>query len=178
MNSKRQLEEMRKKRKIFVEEYLKDLNATQAAIRAGYSERSARRQGHILLTEPAIADAVAKHSGKLTQRNGSAADQVVTWFLERASLDPADMFDEHGELLPVKAMPEHVRRNVESYEMTKYGPKVKLQSRQAALDSLAKYHQLFLERHHVEHSGAISLHFDFGAATKPPPEVPADETVR
>ncbi len=42
----------------FVEEYLLDLNATQAAIRAGYSKRTAKAQGSRLLTHPSVSDAI------------------------------------------------------------------------------------------------------------------------
>jgi phage terminase small subunit len=54
---------------LFVQEYLKDLNATQAAIRAGYAEKTARVMGPENLSKPAIRDAVdealAKRSGKI-----------------------------------------------------------------------------------------------------------------
>lgn len=48
------------KQRLFVVEYLKDLNATQAAIRAGYSEKTARSQGQRLLTNVDIAAAIKK----------------------------------------------------------------------------------------------------------------------
>ena len=46
----------------FVEEYLVDLNATQAAIRAGYSPKTARQQGHENLTKPYIEAAIQRAS--------------------------------------------------------------------------------------------------------------------
>lgn len=49
---------MNRKRQAFVREYLKDFNATQAALRAGYSPRTARQQASILLTKQDIAAAV------------------------------------------------------------------------------------------------------------------------
>jgi phage terminase small subunit len=48
------------KQRLFVVEYLKDLNATQAAVRAGYSEKTARSQGQRLLTNVDIAAAIKK----------------------------------------------------------------------------------------------------------------------
>lgn len=57
------------KQQRFVAEYLIDLNATQAAIRAGYSERTAKAIGCENLTKPniaaAIAEGIAKRAGKL-----------------------------------------------------------------------------------------------------------------
>ena len=59
------------KQKRFVEEYLIDLNATQAAIRAGYSPKTAAEQGSQLLSKPRSADAISKawlngHSDRVT----------------------------------------------------------------------------------------------------------------
>ncbi len=53
----------------FVEEYMIDLNATQAAIRAGYSKRTAGRMGTENLSKPVIAAAVQK---ALTERTASS----------------------------------------------------------------------------------------------------------
>ena len=65
------------KQKRFVEEYLIDLNATQAAIRAGYSERTARAIGQENLTKPDIQDAIQKAMGKRSQRTGITQGQVL-----------------------------------------------------------------------------------------------------
>ena len=68
------------KKQRFVEEYLTDLNATQAAIRAGYSRNSARQIGAELLTKPVIADAVAK-----AKRERSVATKIdAEWVLRQA----------------------------------------------------------------------------------------------
>lgn len=52
----------------FIAEYLIDLNATQAAIRAGYSERTARSVGSENLTKPDIAAAIAKASRRVAEK--------------------------------------------------------------------------------------------------------------
>jgi hypothetical protein len=52
------------KQERFVEEFLIDLNATQAAIRAGYSEKTAKSQGQRLLTNVDIAAAFARAQGR------------------------------------------------------------------------------------------------------------------
>ncbi len=52
----------------FVAEYVKDRNATRAAIRAGYSERTARSIGHENLTKPDIAAAVERAKGANPER--------------------------------------------------------------------------------------------------------------
>ena len=55
------------KQRRFVEEYAKDCNATQAAIRAGYSEKSAYSIGDENLRKPEVAAAIAERAAKLTE---------------------------------------------------------------------------------------------------------------
>lgn len=71
---------MNPKRARFVTEYLKDANATQAAIRAGYSKKTAGSQGHDLLKEPEISEAI----GKRTEKAAMSADEVLQGLAEIA----------------------------------------------------------------------------------------------
>lgn len=65
------------KQKRFVEEYLVDLNATQAAIRAGYSENTATIIGHENLRKPNISEAIAEARNKLSERSEWSAEQIL-----------------------------------------------------------------------------------------------------
>jgi len=65
------------KQKLFVSEYLKDLNATRAAIRAGYSKKTARSQGQRLLTKADVAAAIEKSFEKRLERTDIDADYVL-----------------------------------------------------------------------------------------------------
>lgn len=65
------------KHKCFCEEYLVDLNATQAAIRAGYKEKTARSQGQRLLTNVDIQKYIAELQKKQSERTGITADTVL-----------------------------------------------------------------------------------------------------
>lgn len=65
------------KQSMFVKEYLIDLNATQAAIRAGYSEKTAEVIGHENLRKPYIADAIQDAMDKRAERVESEADWVL-----------------------------------------------------------------------------------------------------
>ena len=66
------------KQKAFVAEYLIDLCATQAAIRAGYSEKTARSQGQRMLTNVDIARAVATAQARRSERTEVTQDYVLT----------------------------------------------------------------------------------------------------
>ena len=65
------------KQRRFVEEYLIDLNATQAAIRAGYSERTANEQGARLLAKASVAAAIAEAQAARSERTKIDADYVL-----------------------------------------------------------------------------------------------------
>lgn len=68
---------MTRKQKIFANEYLIDLNATQAAIRAGYSVESAGSLGSELLKKPEIRARVDKAMAERSKRTGINADRVL-----------------------------------------------------------------------------------------------------
>ena len=65
------------KQERFVEEYLVDLNATQAAIRSGYSKKTATAIGAENLTKPDIADAIAVARKELSEKTGISAERVL-----------------------------------------------------------------------------------------------------
>lgn len=70
------------KQQRFVEEYLIDLNATQAAIRAGYSEKNADKIGSQLLGKTRVAASIRDAQEKRTRRTEITADYVLTTIRE------------------------------------------------------------------------------------------------
>lgn len=68
---------MTPKQERFVQEYLIDLNATQAAIRAGYSKKTAQEQSSRLLSNVIIADAIKKAQSETAKRCRVTVDDVV-----------------------------------------------------------------------------------------------------
>lgn len=78
------------KQRVFVEEYLIDLNATQAAIRAGYSEKTANRIGSENLSKPDIQAAIQIAMDKRSKRTEITADRVLQ---EIAKLGFSNMLD-------------------------------------------------------------------------------------
>lgn len=77
----------------FVEEYLIDLNATQAAIRAGYSEDTARAIGCENLTKPDIASAVEAAMAERSKRVQVTADEVLRELVDVAFSDVNDLVE-------------------------------------------------------------------------------------
>ena len=82
-----------KKQKRFVEEYLIDLNATQAAIRAGYSPKTANEQGARLLAKVSVQTAISKAQAERSRRTGINQDRVIRELAKVAFLNPVDVID-------------------------------------------------------------------------------------
>lgn len=82
-----------KKQKLFVEEYLIDLNATQAAIRAGYSPDTAYSIGQENLKKPEIKNAIDKALAERSRRTGINQDRVLMELARIALLNPANVVD-------------------------------------------------------------------------------------
>ena len=72
------------KQQRFVDEYLIDLNATQAAIRAGYSEKTAKEIGSENLTKPNIAKAIQEAQSRLSNKAQVTVEMVVQGLLKEA----------------------------------------------------------------------------------------------
>lgn len=74
------------RQKRFVEEYLIDLNATQAAIRAGYSEKTAQEQSSRLLSNVMIQNAIKESQNKRLERTQIKQDDVIRMLLENIEI--------------------------------------------------------------------------------------------
>ena len=90
-----------KKQEKFCEEYLKDCNGKQAAIRAGYSEKCAKEQAYDLLTRPHIIRHLTKLKDKATARNELTVDSVLQEF--RALREAALQKDEPDLSIAMRA---------------------------------------------------------------------------
>ena len=88
----------------FVAEYLIDLNATQAAIRAGYSAKTAASQGERLLRNAEIATAVSDGQRKRLDSAELSATRVLEEMRRLAFSDVRDLFDEQGKLRPIHTL--------------------------------------------------------------------------
>ncbi len=84
---------MTQKQKRFVEEYLIDLNATKAAIRAGYSPKTANEQGSQNLAKVSIQAAIDKAMAERSRRTGINQDRVIQELAKLALLNPVDVID-------------------------------------------------------------------------------------
>ncbi|RKH93631.1 terminase small subunit [Corallococcus sp. AB038B] len=139
----------------FVQEYLVDLNGKQAAIRAGYSERSAEVTASKLLSNPKVRAAVDAAKAARAERVEVKADDVLRELLLIARTDIGDAFSPTGALLPLKEMPAHLRRAISSIEVEQLTvdgeaigtvAKVKLWDKPKSLELLGKHLRLFVDK--------------------------------
>ena len=94
------------KQEAFCREYIIDLNATQAAIRAVYSERTAQEQSSRLLSNVIVSDRVAELMRDRSSRVRIDADYVLNRLAEIDQMDVADILTEDGSLKPIKDWPK------------------------------------------------------------------------
>ena len=99
------MDKLTQKQKAFAEQFLVDLNATAAAIRAGYSARTAKHIGSELLATPKVAAAInAAKSARSAQVSVDAA-WVLVRLVAEADADVLDLYGENGYLRPVAEWP-------------------------------------------------------------------------
>ncbi len=94
------------KQEMFCREYLIDLNATQAAIRAGYSDNTARKIGSENLTKPDIAQRIIDLKSERNERVEVNADYVLRRLVEIDEMDVLDILKDDGGLKMVHEWPK------------------------------------------------------------------------
>ncbi|WP_431174270.1 terminase small subunit, partial [Flagellimonas flava] len=85
----------------FCEEYMVGLNATQAAIRAGYSEKTAREQASQNLSKLNIQNYIHELQKDIREPNKITVDGVVKTIADIATFDFAQCYNEDGSLKPI-----------------------------------------------------------------------------
>lgn len=86
------------KQQKFCDEYLIDLNATQAAIRAGYSVKTAQEQSSRLLSNVMVQEAIGKSMSERSKRTGVNQDRVVLELAKIAFVKMTDIVNTNGEI--------------------------------------------------------------------------------
>jgi phage terminase small subunit len=141
------------KQKKFCEEYLIDLNATQAAIRAGYSEKTAYSIASENLIKPEVQEYIQDRQKELQAKTEVTQMRVLKELARVAFLDIRKFYDDNGKLKQpheldddaaaalagIDVTEEFEYKNNGSREQIGWTKKVKLHNKLVALDSLAKH---------------------------------------
>ncbi|WP_145569308.1 terminase small subunit [Yersinia mollaretii] len=106
------------KQEMFCREYLIDLNATQAAIRAGYSVKTANRIAAQLLSKLDIQNIIAELKAQRNDLVGINAAYVLNRLVEIDQMDVLDILLPNGELKPIKDWPKTWRTTLSGMDVT------------------------------------------------------------
>jgi len=142
----------------FVAEYLIDLNATQAAIRAGYSRKTAEQQAYQLLQKTSVATAITAGKARQLDTAELSAARVLEELRRLALVDARSFWDEQGRLEPLSELTAEQAAALAGFEViiknAKAGDgqtdeihKIKLWDKTRALELLAKHFKLLTEVH-------------------------------
>jgi phage terminase small subunit len=153
-----------------VQEYLIDLNATQAAIRAGYSPRTANEQGARLLANVSIAQAISQGKQAQVERTGITADRVLNEIARLAFVDVRKLFAADGGLKKITDLDADTAAALASLDVDELWAtdadgrrpvgqtkKVKLWNKTDNLTLLAKHLGLLKEQVEVTGQAAVVL---------------------
>lgn len=146
------------KQQAFVNEYIVDLNATQAAIRAGYSQDTAGSIATENLSKPAIAAAIQEALDLRAERTRITADRVLVEVAKLGFSNIKNLFTEGGQLRNLSTLPDEVAASIQSVEVVtkrveggedhevEYVHKIKMADKKASLELLGKHLKLFADR--------------------------------
>jgi len=149
------------KQKKFIEEYLIDLNATQAAIRAGYSPNTAQEQSSRLLSNVMVKNEIDKAMAERSRRTGISQDRVLRELAKIAFVNPNDVINFSDAT--VKMTSEENLAAIASVKVKKipgeYGDaterEVKLYDKLRALDLLGRHLGMFKDK--IEINGDMGV---------------------
>lgn len=135
----------------FCQEYIIDLNATQAATRAGYSEDTAGSIGHELLKKPEIEAEIGRLQEERSKRTQITADRVIVELGKVAFANIQDYLEAGNKFSDAKGMDADKAAAIESIQITeteweggtKTGIKFKLHDKIAALEKIGRHLGIF-----------------------------------
>lgn len=156
---------MTKKQKRFVEEYLIDLNATQAAIRAGYSPDTAGSIGAENLKKPEIKSRIDKAMAERSRRTGINQDRVLQELARIGFAKITDVVDpETAEIRPDASEDDLACIQSIKIKPNEFGTEreVKLYDKKSALVDLGKHLGLFKEKMELTGDMDLNITIDYG----------------
>ncbi|WNN42804.1 terminase small subunit [Winslowiella toletana] len=163
------------KQELFAREFVKDLNATQAVIRAGFSEKSARNQAHRLMTNDDILARIAELKQDRNNQVGIDAAYVLRRLVEIDQMDVLDILLANGELKPIKDWPKTWRTTLSGMDVTEMAgdaagllKKIKWPDKVKNLELLGKHVNVmaFKEQATHEHTGKNGGPIEVATLTK------------
>lgn len=135
------------KKSRFVEEYLIDLNGTQACIRAGYSPKRADAIAYELLRKPEIQEAIRKRRDELSKNIEVTQERIVLEMSRLAFMDIRNLFNDDGSPISIKKLSDAAAAAIAGIDVVSIGNsdvgighviKYRMPDKNRALENLAK----------------------------------------
>ena len=154
------------KQQKFVDEYLIDLNATQAAIRAGYSAKTAGWIGQKLVAKSHISESIRKRRDALSKKTEVSQERIVLEMKRLALFDVRNFFRDDGTPIPIKELSDDAAAAIVGFDVVSIGNaesgvgqviKYKLPDKNKSLENLAKILGHFERRSELEKLQAEKL---------------------
>ena len=156
---------MTAKQKRFCDEYLTDLNATQAAIRAGYSPKTACEQASRLLANVKVQDEIAIEMAERSKRTGINQDRVLMEIAKMAFVNIDDVIDLDTAKVKRTATKEDLAC-IQSVKIkpTEFGTEreIKLCDKKSNLELLGKHLGMFKDKVELEADMDLNINIDYG----------------
>lgn len=163
------LDGMTAKQRRFCDEYLIDLNATQAAIRAGYSPKTANEQGARLLANVSVQEAIAKAMAERSKRTGISQDRVIQELARIAFVNPQNVINPEDASVKEDATEDDLACIQSVKVKTMDGAKgksvereVRLNDKMKALELLGKHLGMFKDKLEVDADMDLNITIDYG----------------
>ncbi len=141
---------------LFVQEYVSSLNATQSALKAGYSTKTAYSQGQRLLKKVEVQESIQEYKERAAKRSQVTVDRIVEEYRRIAFANTPDGIKVIGGWVYITdtddLTPEQQAAIAEIHQ-TKDGVRIKFHDKTKALDSLGKHLGMFTDKVQVEHVG-------------------------
>ena len=153
------------KQQRFCDEYLIDLNATQAAIRAGYSPKTACEQASRLLANVKVQEVIAVKMAIRSKRTGINQDRVLMEIAKMAFVNIDDVIDLNTAQVKETATKEDLAC-IQSVKIkpTEYGTEreVRMCDKKANLELLGRHLGMFKDKVEVEADMDLNINIDYG----------------
>jgi len=162
------LRKLNKQHRLFVAEYLKDLNSTNAAISAGYSKKTAGAKGYELKNDPLIEELIEQGMRSRMERVEIDADYVLNRLVEIDTMDVIDILNDDGSIKPVSQWPSIWRQMLSGMDLAEIWQgsgdqreligvlkKIKWPDKVKNLELLGKHIKVQAFKDKIEHEGDL-----------------------
>ena len=148
------------RQKAFCDEYLIDLNATQAALRAGYSPKSAQRMAVRNMQHPAVQEYLNARRAARIERTQITQDFVLTELMKIATANGTDFATvtkgNHVRFTPTEELPPEKRAAISEVRNGRDGVEVKAYDKLRALELIGKHLGMFDAKEKSEEADALA----------------------